>query len=895
LALQDSQWDLCIVDEAHKMAAYRYGEKVSKTLRYKVGELLSPKTEHFLFLTATPHRGDPENFRLLLDLLEPGFFANSKMLQDSIKNRDNPLYIRRLKEDLRDFNNIPIFPPRVVKTIKYALSEEEKELYNQVTDYVEKQYNKALQTGKRNVAFALTILQRRLASSTRAVRRSLERRYNRLKELYEKGQKLQQNLDYEEEYLEDLEERERWELEEELLEKLSSAETLEELDAEIKTLEQLIITARQVEKKEIETKLQELKKVVEEEKIKETQTKILIFTEAKDTLEYLVEKLKKWGYSVGYIHGGMNLDQRIHQENEFNNGPTQIMVSTEAGGEGINLQKSCWIMVNYDIPWNPNRLEQRMGRIHRYGQRHEVHIYNLVSKDTIEGSILNKLFEKLDQIRKDMNSDRVFDVIQDIYVGKSLKDLIMEAISKQRTLEDILENFDKLPNQEAIKRVKQATQEALATRHIDLTPILGEQRKAKENRLVPEYVEEFFKRCAKKLNFKMEKRQDGFWRITSIPYEIRNQPHEFKIKYGEVAREYLKVSFDKEKASKGQATFVAMGHPLLEAVIEEILRRFSDEVNQGATFIDPEGIRDGIIWFLQAEVRDGKNSIAGRRFFAVYQDRDNNFSFVNPAILWDLKPLTKDIPQNFLPIDKDGVVEYVIANGLDSYKKELLELRLKNAEIKRKYGLKSLEQLIGESERKLVDYEIRKIKGENLDLAIQNERQRKQDLIRKKQMLEKEIKAETHLTTTEPKIIGAIRVIPAQEKPLKEEDMISDQEIERIGMQIAIEYEQSQGRIPEDVSFLNLGYDIRSQEGENHFRYIEVKARAKTGTIALTPNEWLMAQRLKDEYWLYIIENASTNPELYLIQNPASCLSLMEEVSIIRYIVKDWKEKALKT
>lgn len=893
-ALKDSKWDLCIVDEAHKMSAYKYGAKISKTQRYSLGELLSPLATYLLFLTATPHRGDTENFRLLLDLLEPGFFANTAMLSESIQNKDNPLFLRRLKEDLKDFDGAPIFPPRKVTTTKYYLSDDEKKLYNAVTEYVEKHFNKALEKEKRNVTFALTILQRRLASSTCAIRKSLERRYKRLNELYEKGQLLQQDV-YDEDYIdiEDLEEKERWKKEEELLEKLTSAETLEELKDEIEKLRELVTLAKEVEKKEIETKLKELKRVMSEEKLLQTGTKLLVFTEFKDTLEYLVEKLKKWGYSVTFIHGGMDLDARISAEADFRN-QTQIMVSTEAGGEGINLQ-FCWLMVNYDIPWNPNRLEQRMGRVHRYGQQHEVHIYNLVAVDTREGQILNKLFEKLSQIRDHLGSDRVFDVIGEVLLGKSLKDLIVDAIANRRTMDEILKDFERIPNTEMINKVKEASQEALATRHIDLTRILGEQRRAKENRLVPEYVEEFFRRAAKMLNIAMEKREDGFWRITSIPWEILNQPYEFKIKFGEVQREYTKVSFDKEKAFRAQAEFVAMGHPLLEAVVNAVVRLYAESAADGATFIDPEGKKDGVIWFLEAEIRDGKQAVAGKRLFAVYQDRNNTLSFINPAILWDLKPLPNHSEQSEISTDKDTVVSFVISDGVENYKKELLEKRQRDAEIKRKYGIRSLDSMIFDSDSKITDYETRKMNGENIpEPTIQNEIRKKEDLQRKKQRLEREIEAEINLYTTYPRILGAVRVIPG--KP--QVDIIGDlpepatKEIEQIGMRVAMEYERSNGRTPEDVSCRDLGYDIRSCDEKANYRYIEVKARAKEGPVVLTPNEWLMAQRLKDEYWLYVVVNAASNPELYLIQNPSAKLEPDKVVDIVRYVVKDWKEIA---
>lgn len=884
-ALKDTRWDICIVDEAHKMSAYKYGQKINKTQRYNFGELLSPLANYLLFLTATPHRGDPENFRLLLDLLEPGFFADIAMLSESIQNKDNPLYLRRLKEDLKDFENAPIFPPRHVETVKFYLSHDEKSLYNAVTEYVEKHFNKAIEKEKRNVAFALTILQRRLASSVRAVRKSLERRYERLNNLYDKGQLIQET-GYDEDYLEDLEEQERWRKEEELLEKLTSAETLGELKEELNKLKELVALAKEVEKKEIETKLNELKKVIDAERLQQTNTKLLIFTEARDTLDYLVDKLQKWGYAVSFIHGGLNMDKRIKSEAEFKN-KTQIMVSTEAGGEGINLQ-FCWLMVNYDIPWNPNRLEQRMGRIHRYGQQHEVHIYNLVAVDTKEGRILQKLFEKLSRIREHLGSDRVFDVIGEVLIGKSLKDLIVDAIANRRTMDEILKDFERIPDKEAVDKVKNASQEALATRHIDLTRILGEQRRAKENRLVPEYIEEFFKRTAKALNVKMDEKGDSIWHISSVPFDIRNQPHAFKIKFGEVQKEYAKVSFDKDKAFKTQAEFVAMGHPLLEGVVEQIFRKYADRVSEGATFIDTEGRRDGIIWFLDSEIKDGKNEAAGKRLFAVFQDKQGNVAFLNPAILWDLKPETNQSASE-MPLEKDSVVSFVITQGIEKYKNELLERRQKDAEIKKKYGIRSLDSMILESDAKISDYETRRMKGENIpEPIILNEQRRKEDLERKRQRLESEIKSEVHLYPTEPKIIGAVRVMPQ----LALGDMVSDEEVEKIGMKVAMEYEQRHGRVPEDVSLQNLGYDVRSQAEIQNYRYIEVKARKKEGSVALTPNEWLMAHRLGDEYWLYIVVNALTSPELYLIQNPTSKLSPDKEINVVRYIVKSWKQKA---
>jgi len=359
-SIGSTKFDLIVVDEAHKMSAYKYGDKTEKTDRYRLGEVLSRSSDpHLLFLTATPHKGDPENFRLFVDLLEPGFFATAEMLQESIKNQDNPLFIRRMKEDLKDFEGKPLFLPRYVKTVGFRLSDDEKTLYNDVSRYVKEQYNKALKSDKkRNIAFALVILQRRLASSTYAILRSLERRKKRLEDLKEGVEKAKvEEKPFEVEEVEDLSEEDRWK-EEELWETLSVAENRQELEAEIETLGDLIQQAKAIIQKETEVKVLQLKETMGRLSKEFPNKKILIFTESKDTLDYLEKKIHSWGYAVNTIHGGMKLEERVRAESVFKN-ETQVMVATEAAGEGINLQ-FCHLMINYDIPWNPNRLEQRM-------------------------------------------------------------------------------------------------------------------------------------------------------------------------------------------------------------------------------------------------------------------------------------------------------------------------------------------------------------------------------------------------------------------------------------------------------------------------------------------------------------------------------------------------------
>jgi SNF2 family DNA or RNA helicase len=901
-SLSSTHWDLVIVDEAHKMAAYRYSDKTSKTDRYKLGENLSKKSTHLLFLTATPHKGDQENFRLFLDLLVPGFFAKEEFIKESINNKDNPLFIRRLKEDLRDLEGKPIFTNRYPKTIKFRLSDKEKKLYNELSEYVISQYNKALQKDKKkNIAFALLILQRRMASSTYALLKSLERRKQRLEELFKKSEleKEKSYFSFDIEEFEEYNEQERWEKEKEW-ETLSLAETKEELYQEINILENLIKKANEIIDEENEIKLTELKKAIEEglKKIIEIQgnEKILIFTESKDTLDYLVQKIKSWGYSVNSIDGSMSLKDRIKAERIFRD-KTQIMVATEAAGEGINLQ-FCHIMINYDIPWNPTRLEQRMGRIHRYGQKKDVYIFNLVAEDTREGKVLIKILEKLDEIREALGSDKVFDVIGEIFQAKNLYQLILDSVSNAKTLDEIINEIDIKVNEEYVSKIKDVLGESLATKYIDYTKIKEITQKAKEYRLVPEYVEGFFKKAFEKIGGEFSIKKDGFIKIDSIPGKIEQIANEsnLKLQYGEPIKSYPKATFDKEKAFKNpDAEFISFGHPLLEALIEYINKNYENELKKGAVFEDPSCKYNGIVWFFEGEVKDGTGNIAGKKIMAIYDD-GKNLESINPAIVWDLIPI--DEPDKSFSIDKNQLQERknkakrFSIKILEDYQKEISKERERQKEIKTKYGLKSLEYLIEELVEEILKLEERKEKGEKIDLVRTNKKERKKQYEEAKQKLEKEIEQEATLAISDPKFLSVIYIKPSSSES---DDMVGSEEIEKIGMNIVMEYEKSQGREPEDVSKENLGYDIRSK-GKNEIRYIEVKTRKDEGSIALTLNEKNYAERFKEQYWLYVVYNAVSNPELLIINNPAEKLK-MEEKKEVRFIItsEECKKKGIKT
>ena len=329
-----------------------------------------------------------------------------------------------------------------------------------------------------------------------------------------------------------------------------------------------------------------------------------MFTESRDTLEYLEKKIRDWGYTINTIHGGMRLEERVNAEKVFKN-ETDVLVATEAAGEGINLQ-FCHMMINYDIPWNPNRLEQRMGRIHRYGQQKEVFVFNLVAEDTREGKVLNKLFQKLEEIKQAMGNDKVFDVLSEVLTDTNLSQLLMEAAANARNIDDILKEIDIKVDDDYIKRVKENLGESLATRYIDYTRMKEMAQQAREYRLIPEYTESFFKKAFIRAEGKIKDSKNGFLSIESVPFQLRKiADHDsFKKSYGELLKKYPKVTFDKDSAFKNpDAEFVSFGHPLFESVMVWIENSLADSLLNGATFIDPDGKIDGHILFYEGEIR----------------------------------------------------------------------------------------------------------------------------------------------------------------------------------------------------------------------------------------------------------------------------------------------------
>ncbi len=873
-SLKSSHFDLVIVDEAHKMAAYKYGRKVGKTSRYKLGEVLSDNSEHLLFLTATPHKGDNENFLLFLDLLEPGLFATSGMLEESISLGENTLFLRQIKEDMKDFDGKPLFLPRHVFTPACNLSDPEGRLYGQMTEYVRNQFGKALsQEKQRNIGFALTVLQRRMASSSYALCKSLQRRRDKLSKLLSDFGKYKQevpkmsNLDE----IDDMNEEERWRRES-MWETLSIAGNEEELEREIATVGKLVDAAKRVIEAGCEVKLTKLEETMRELDGRGADEKILIFTEAKDTLEYLEERVRSWGYDVSIIHGGMRSDERIRAEGEFRD-KSRVMIATEAAGEGINLQ-FCHLMINYDIPWNPNRLEQRMGRIHRYGQKYEVFIYNLVSQDTMEGRVFGRLFEKLDEIRAMMGNDRVYDIIGEIYRGKDLPQLLSDAATGARTEEEILAEMEFTVDEKYIRGIRKDLGDTLVTGNIDFSQLGDIKEKARENRLMPEYTGDFFTRAFTEAGGRIRKRQGGLPAIDFVPLEIRHiaREHDHKKRFGNIFRTYPKVTFGKDVGSKDQdAEFLTFGHPLFEATLEWVSREFSPDLRRGAVFVDRSGRLDGMVVFFEGTIKDGTGRVAGRRLFSHYiHSGVGKAEHIPPSILWDLDDSGGVKAGPAEPDAQKAAVHAGVVSDLREYQKELLVERERQAGIKEKYGIQSLEKMIREHDADLQRLRKRKAMGENMDIAIRNKEEKQRQYMDRKSKLAELIKQERSLTINTPKFLGMVRVVPPGTIP---DVMKENAESEEIAMAAAMEFERAHGRKPEDVSgVLGLGYDIKSVDGKK-VRYIEVKGRHGEGMVALTRNEWFKARHLAEDYYLYVVWNTKngrgSNLRPLVVHDPA--------------------------
>ncbi|MDD5090749.1 MAG: helicase-related protein, partial [Candidatus Wallbacteria bacterium] len=584
--LKQVRWDLTIVDEAHRMS---WSPPAAKTARYALGEYLRENSDHLLLLTATPHKGDPVNFSLFLQLLDRDAFADIKSINQAMANRRAPFYLRRTKEAMVYFPEQmadgtwaakKIFTKRITKTADFQIDGIERDLYRDVTIFVKAQSAAAAaQEGNpraRAVGFLMSLYQRRLASSTYSLRQSLVNRAQRLEDGLKNALELSLTAPPDLPTQEELDEMEDFDRDkfERLLDAITLSGKREQVLEEISNLKLLAEQAKLVENANAEAKLAKLEELLHEQGFFEDHNKqLLIFTEFRDTLDYLMSKFKEWGFSVGCIHGSMKSGSRdetgtrLHAEQQFKEGGFQILVATEAAGEGINLQ-FCHVLFNYDIPWNPNRLEQRMGRIHRYGQLKDCLIFNFVATNTIEGKILQQLLEKLQKIRDALEDDAVFNVVGEVlpaaHVERVLRDYYAGKLGDADLEDRILKNVD----EQDFKNICRNALEGLATRKLNLAMLVERKAMAQERRMVPESIYRFLSGAAAHagLEIKTVTAMSHAFEPGAIPSLLHRYERDNDWKFGTLANKYPRCSTDRETADKNKLEWVTPGHPLFESV-----------------------------------------------------------------------------------------------------------------------------------------------------------------------------------------------------------------------------------------------------------------------------------------------------------------------------------------
>ncbi|MBD1803872.1 DUF3883 domain-containing protein [Microcoleus sp. FACHB-SPT15] len=913
-------WDLVIIDEAHKCSARTHGDDLRRTGRYKLAEELSRNSERILLLTATPHQGDVDQFHNFLRLLDPEQFICDELNPQILSLENSPWFLRRIKEELRDFKGRKLFKARHAQTVPFNLSPEEEHLYKQVTKYINKYLGKTQGRKQAAVALARTVLQRRLASSLNAIFSSLKRRQRRFADLLAELDEL--SPAEQRDRLMNLgkpvdAEQESDDCDEEQLEALAIestvAEQIDQLREELRELERLVKLTQQTIDVGTETKLNALKECLEGadfDELKDGRGKLLIFTEHRDTLEYLKKNLTDWRYSTCEIHGGMNVLARKAAQKDFQFNK-QICLATEAAGEGINLQ-FCRLMINYDLPWNPNRLEQRMGRIHRIGQEHEVYIFNFAAVNTVEGRVLNRLLTKLEEIRIAMG-DRVFDVIGQLLQLNDIRfeDLVREATYTPALEDEALEQIERL-NPGRLEALEQATGVALATTHVDLSQIRRTQTQdyvSEEQRLMPRYVEEFFKRACEHLRVNLEPRADGLWRVPYVKEEFRSDHLEAIRRLGTPEKNYPKLTFYKENlatAAHQDADLCSPGHPLFAAVAERLDAQLSETIShQAAVFIDADAEHPYCIHFFDVQVggqgRKGEDSVIKARMCAVAEDASGELTLIPPDCLHDLAPaqsLSNSALQPPTPAEQQRVENWLKVKVQLPLMNQERSQRQRELQIRQDYLKQAMESAIRDAQRTQMKLAAKVAAGDETYRVARDAAQNKvRDLQERYKYKQNELDYLKIVRPGRVAYLGTALVHPAPVEVSSYPGMRNDPEVDAFAMQYVMDYERQRGWEPEDVSKNRdgSGFDIRSvgpvdpETGIAPVRRIEVKGRAQRELeVSLTVNEWRKAQQLGDSYWLYVVWGCKTpNPELLKIPNPARVLAgdAKEIKQVTRYIV----------
>ncbi len=927
----NSNWDLIVFDECHKLSAYDYGEKQYLSLRYKAAQVLSQQCEHILLLTATPHRGRTDTFKKLLQILDEDIFATDEIASTRIKELGhkgiNKFFIRRLKEDMKDWKGNPLFKQRFTKTVAYELTPEEKELYDAVTKYLTKRKEEASETKNIHVSLALTVMQRRLVSSIFAIKNTLNRRWQSLQgivdELHQNPNLWNQRYKIDPSFnqvqdiddFDELEDSERDALENILSDPkkfrlFTTAKSLQELQQEATEVKRLFEMAQSLyNRNQAEKKFIQLQDLLTSENVIGGE-KLVIFTEHKDTLLYLEDRLKNDGYKVVTIHGGKLVDERREAQWAFAKPETQILIATDAAGEGINLQ-FCRLLINWDIPWNPNRLEQRMGRIHRYGQKQDVLVFNMVASNTKEGKVLERLLTKLDIIREGIGDDRVYDVIQDVLENISLDAIINSVFNGNETaLDEFLAQDNETLTLRFTQKIKEQ-KESIEHSRVDYKDARILKEDSDEKRLQPIYIRLFFEKAFKQLGGEYTELRESIYRIDKLPETmIQTLRNDFNI-FADAIRQ-IQFCFDKQifldyqsVSDLGKVHYINPGNPIFDSLVKVVRNQFREDMLKGTVLISPDDTEDYLAFFVKSQIVDNRpsrsdDSITDERLLMVCQNQEGTFNITSPAKFIDLHApavFTKPI----LPpeiVHQDEVVQWSFEN-LTLKQFDDTKIHVKNdTEARISYLESAFTQVILDLQIQIQELQTKVLLG---DVKVQEKIIKKQDriteLIQKKLVRLQNLELMSQLSPKAPEVLGCAYVVPLTKvEYLGHYGMSRDDEVEAIAMKVAFEYEKSVGWTPLDVSANNEGYDIRSMSPEELKRYIEVKGRSGSdGSVMLSENEMNRLAQLGDAAWLYIVVSCKNNPELYRIQNPAKLLQFELKSKGIQYFLpmNEWKNKLI--
>lgn len=909
--LKTTDWDLVVCDEAHKMSASFWGGEIHRTKRHQLGQILSALTRHFLLLTATPHNGKEEDFQLFMALLDGDRFEGK--FRDGVHSIDTSDLMRRMvKEDLLKFDGRPLFPERKAYTVEYELSDGEADLYQRVTDYVRDEFNRAEQLAndgrKGTIGFALTVLQRRLASSPEAIYQSLRRRRERLEkrcreeELLKRGAEVR--IDWHKDVpslseddlddLEDAPDEEVEDTEEHVVDLASAAQTIAELKVEIAILKDLEQVALRVRQSHTDRKWDEISRLLQNQTemfdAHGHRRKLIIFTEHRDTLNYLHDRIGSLigkSEAVVTIHGGMGREERKKAESLFTQDKdTEVLIATDAAGEGINLQRA-HLMVNYDLPWNPNRLEQRFGRIHRIGQTEVCHCWNLVASKTREGEVYHRLLEKLEEERNALGG-KVFDILGKLLFGdKPLRNLLMEAIrygDRQEVRAQLNQVVDNAMDRNKLRDLIE--EHALAHDSMDASrvrEIREDMERAEARRLQPHFVAAFFNESFKRLGGTLREREPKRYEATHVPAVIRNRDRIIGMR-DPVLKRYERLSFEKELINvpgKPLAEFVCPGHPLLDATIDLILERHRDLLRQGAILVDENSPDEDVraLVYLEHSIQDARTDRGGNRRIV---SRQVQFAEVTAsgevhgagyAPYLDYRPPTDSELVLIRQMEEHSwlrneiesrALGYAVRNLVPSH---LQEVKGRKEQMVDKTMAAVKERLT--TEISYWDNRAEQLRQEELAGRVNarinsgKARQRADELAIRLQRRMEDLQQERRISPLPPTVIGGALIVPAgllmrlsggQNAALLTKET---KHVEMVAMRTVIATEQGLGFEPRDVAADKCGYDIESRDpkGESRLRFIEVKGRVQgADTVTITKNEILTALNKPDQFILAIVQ-----------------------------------------